>query len=95
MRHGSLMFYEDDDALSYNKVLCDEAPPAYEKKIAFHLGEMPALYCSFPQFADLRSDRHVWRVFPEDEGFVASLAEMCRTIWLRNNGKEESDYRHR
>jgi hypothetical protein len=27
MRRGSLMFYEDDDALSYNKVLRDEAPP--------------------------------------------------------------------
>ncbi len=95
LRHGSLTFYEEDDSLPQDELLRDEAPPAYEKKIAFHLGEMPALYCSFPQFADLRSDRHVWRVFPEDEGFVASLAEMCRAIWLRNNGKEESDYRHR
>ncbi len=150
MRHDSLTFFEDEDALSCNDTLNDvesfdygnsdaerwdvsvtteenvsaiteeaeenvenreeekalvtthessEIERGYKNRvsshevISFHLGEMPAPYCSFPRFADLRSDQHVWRVFPEKVGFVSSLAEMCRAIWMRNNGKKESDYR--
>jgi len=55
-------------------------------KIFFPLGETPSLYTMIGLYADVLSDKYVWRLYPESEGFTSLLTDCARSIWEHRNG---------